>query len=169
MVKQQKIVLCIGISVIFLMGLFPPWSSYWEYDIQGRGKYSERFEVKYSFILNPPELDYELLRVIQGTLTPFRVDTGRLIGQWFITAIITSVLFKSVLYRKKYILNKILEAFAFISAYFFILIVGSLFMLLFYSIVYFPLKFRIGKIIFGLILAILLIYLAVGDFSKRRR
>lgn len=84
--KKQKFVLWIGIIILLLMALFPPWTTSYEISEMGihrRGRFDpDPVEVKesvggYGFILSPPR-------------AAVRVDTGRLLAQWVIVALIKS-------------------------------------------------------------------------------
>jgi hypothetical protein len=78
--KKQKIVLWIGIAVIVVMGIFPPWVH--------RGGPGVEKSAGYSFILNGPE-SYAF-----GWFA--RPDISRLFIQWVIVAVITAGLIITV-------------------------------------------------------------------------
>lgn len=67
--KKQKIVLCIGIVVIVLMGLFPPSNT----------------SMSYLFRLEGPGSEYSFLLV----MSPSDIGFGKLFIQWVIVAVIT--------------------------------------------------------------------------------
>jgi len=71
----QKICLWIGIVLIVLMGIFPPWVA----ATPGGGNY---IGSGYSFILNPPNLQSE-------ELWRCRIDFPQLMAQWSMVAVIT--------------------------------------------------------------------------------
>lgn len=77
--KTQLIVLWIGIGLIVLMGLFPPWVMSVQGAIDQQG---------YGFILNPPE-EY------------CHVNTPRLYVQWIMVAVIAGGLFVTLKDKKK--------------------------------------------------------------------
>ena len=75
--KKQKICLWIGIAIIVLMSLFPPW-------FYTHARITEvQTNAGYHFLLIPP-LPYD--KVGSG----IRLDTSRLFVQWVVIAIITS-------------------------------------------------------------------------------
>lgn len=80
---KRKIVLWIGIAIIVVMGIFPPWVQ--------RGALSEKSD-GYSFILNEPE-NYAF-----GWFP--RLDLPRLFIQWLIVAFITAGLIVTVKDKK---------------------------------------------------------------------
>lgn len=77
----QKTLLWIGISVIVVMGLFPPW-------VVGKSVLSPN-NAGYNFILNPPEAKRSEFSGL---------NSSRLLVQWIMVAVITGgfiVTFKS--------------------------------------------------------------------------
>ncbi len=75
----QKTFLWIGIAVIVIMGIFPPWA------MSGQGAFAPE---GYSFILNPPT---ELCHI----------NTSRLYVQWTMVAVVTGGLILTFKNNKK--------------------------------------------------------------------
>ena len=73
MKKNQKTALWIGIIVIALIGLFPPWVQMHEVE----GPYKGKYDKGYSPIFAPPK-------------SPAEIDISRLLIQWFIVAVIAA-------------------------------------------------------------------------------
>lgn len=79
--KHQKIVLWIGVIIIVLMGLFPPWQhtcNVGMYDI-----HSEQ-PAGYFFIASKPQAKSE------SKYAGIEIDTSRLLIQWVIVATLTA-------------------------------------------------------------------------------
>lgn len=72
--KSQRIISLAGITVIVLMGLFPPWTYTYKYE----ATYSER-PAGYSFIAAP------LSPRISSLSAGIKLDLSRLLIQWAIT------------------------------------------------------------------------------------
>ena len=75
--RKQKTFLWIGIAVIVLMGIFPPWIS----KVEILNSTNQR-NAGYGCILNPPTTNSPTWYV--------RIDTSRLSVQWVVIAVITS-------------------------------------------------------------------------------
>jgi len=73
MEKSQLIVLWVGIAIVVLMGIFPPWVAIAE---------ASHFYLGYSFILSPPE---EMKR---GEMHIAVIELTRLLTQWIMVAVI---------------------------------------------------------------------------------
>ena len=95
--KKQRTILTVGIVVIILMGLFPPWTCTYTYKSENSKNPSG-----YAFIANPPEVKGFTF----GTFS-FELDISRLCLQWMIVLFATGLgVFlsrKSTLNRKKII------------------------------------------------------------------
>lgn len=77
---QQRILVVVGVSVMILMGLFPPWTHTFKYK-----SVDSREPAGYSFILTPPEKKQQSI--------PFGIelDVTRLSVQWIIVILATGL------------------------------------------------------------------------------
>ena len=87
MSPKQKTILWIGIVLIVIMGLYPPWiiTGSWQ------GGQTEN-PGGYYFLTNPPTPDYKETTGIPGA----KVDFSRLVIQWIIVVVIAGGLIISV-------------------------------------------------------------------------
>lgn len=87
---KQKICLWIGIAVIVLMGLFPPWV------FQVKSTYvNELVDAGYAFITNPPHY------LFRGDIKiGASIELARLAVQWAIVAVITGGLIVTLADKK---------------------------------------------------------------------
>lgn len=68
--KKQLVVMWVGIAIIVLMGLFPPWTTY--------GNSGDCYLTHKFILFKPAERNI-----------PARIDTGHLFVQWIIVTAIT--------------------------------------------------------------------------------
>lgn len=118
--RKQLISLWIGIIIIVLMGVFPPWIAETQLTYKEAVKFSKALgddlivddpsyyprygeSIKYRFILKPPwRILYSEPDPITGqTSDPYKISFFLLIIQWIIVAFITFGLIDHYKYRKK--------------------------------------------------------------------
>ena len=76
----QKKIIMVGIGIIILMGLFPPWTNTFHY----KTAYSKK-PAGYAFILTPPK------KRAQSIAYGIELDVTRLIVQWMIIFMATGL------------------------------------------------------------------------------
>ena len=79
--KKQKTILIIGVAIIILMGLFPPWTCTYTYESE-----SSKTSSGYAFIANPPKV-----RGFTFGTFGFELDISRLCVQWIVVIFATGL------------------------------------------------------------------------------
>jgi hypothetical protein len=85
--RKQKVVFLVGVGIIVMMGLIPPW--YYHSVFTEEQRIACEINGDYGFLFSPPQPPSDLVR-FKAKYTLILIDYSRLLVQWAVVAIATA-------------------------------------------------------------------------------